>query len=295
MVFQNYALWPHLTVAENVRFGLENQALSNQERDRRLDDALKRVQMHSYRHRYPDQISGGQQQRTALARALAMQPAIILLDEPLSNLDAKLRHEIRAELRELHSELETTMVYVTHDQEDALSLSTRLALVNNGRIEQIGTPEEVYQNPLTTFSAKFLGDANLFPCRIISQGPAPGFVTLESVAHESNSLSLLRWVAKGRLQRPETGKGLGYLCVRPSDLKIQLRDSDRTTDDNSTPATIKSLAYLGARYDIEIETPEGLIFHASVNNTERNELGLRRGLLVTATWRAERCIFIENQ
>jgi ABC-type Fe3+/spermidine/putrescine transport system ATPase subunit len=292
MVFQNYALWPHLTVSENVRFGLENQPLSNHERDQRLKEALDRVQMYEYRHRYPDQISGGQQQRTALARALAMNPAIILLDEPLSNLDAKLRHEIRAELRQLHGELETTMVYVTHDQEDALSLSNRLAIVNRGAIEQVGTPEEVYQDPITIFSAKFLGDANLLPCRVCANTSAEGFLTLESLSYDNKPPLPLTWIAKKRARTSITDGTLGFLCVRPSDLAITV--ADEACGENSVRAKIRSLTYLGAHYDVEFETSGGALFHALVNSTERHELGLKRELTVTASWRAARCGFIEN-
>ena len=147
MVFQHYALWPHMTVAQNVRFGLEVQRLSQDEQRLRMNDALEAVRMLGFEHRYPHELSGGQQQRVALARALALQPRVILMDEPLSNLDARLRDEIRAELLALHRELKLTIIYVTHDQEDALALATRMAILNAGQLVQLGTPQELYRHP----------------------------------------------------------------------------------------------------------------------------------------------------
>jgi ABC-type Fe3+/spermidine/putrescine transport system ATPase subunit len=161
MVFQNYALWPHMTVRQNVSFGLEVQGLTANERDERIDEVLSLVRLTGLEERYPHQISGGQQQRVALARALAIRPLMLLLDEPLSNLDARLRDEIRHELAELHSRLKITTIYVTHDQEDALTLASRIAIFNAGRIEQIGTPREVYERPSSRFVAGFMGDANI--------------------------------------------------------------------------------------------------------------------------------------
>jgi len=163
MVFQNYALWPHMTVRQNISFGLEIQGLSADEKDERIREVLTLVRLTALAERYPHQISGGQQQRVALARALAIRPLMLLLDEPLSNLDARLRDEIRHELAELHSRLKITTIYVTHDQEDALTLASRIAIFNAGRIEQIGTPREVYEQPASRFVAGFMGDANLLP------------------------------------------------------------------------------------------------------------------------------------
>ncbi len=160
MVFQNYALWPHMNVFRNVAYGLDVRRVDGAEKSRRVKDILGLVRMSGLEGRYPGELSGGQQQRVALARALVIEPDVVLLDEPLSNLDAKLRLEMRAEIRRIHDRSPRTFVYVTHDQKEALSMADRVAVMNAGRIVQIGTPEEVYTAPRSLFCAKFLGNAN---------------------------------------------------------------------------------------------------------------------------------------
>jgi iron(III) transport system ATP-binding protein len=160
MVFQNYALWPHLTVAQNVGYGLEIRKTPAAERQRLVGEVLAMVRMAEFGPRRPNQLSGGQQQRVALARALVIQPDVVLLDEPLSNLDAKLRLEMRDEIRRIHQQTGTTTIYVTHDQKEALSLAQRMAVLRNGRIEQVGSPREVYDRPRNRFVAQFIGQAN---------------------------------------------------------------------------------------------------------------------------------------
>ncbi len=163
MVFQDFALWPHMTVAENVAFGLEVQGIDRTARRERVREVLRMVQMESFAERRPTQLSGGQQQRVSIARALAVRPRLLLLDEPLSALDARLREELKGELAALLRETGVTAIYVTHDQSEAFTLASRIALMHEGRIEQIGTPEEVYANPATAFVATFLGVSNLIP------------------------------------------------------------------------------------------------------------------------------------
>ncbi|MCF6158766.1 MAG: ABC transporter ATP-binding protein [wastewater metagenome] len=160
MVFQNYALWPHLTVAENVAYGLDVRKLPTGEKHRRVREMLEVVRMDAYADRMANQLSGGQQQRVALARALVIKPNIVLLDEPLSNLDAKLRLELRDEIKRIHREFNVTMLYVTHDQKESLSLANRLAVLENGRIMQIDTPEKVYRRPVNPFVGAFIGEMN---------------------------------------------------------------------------------------------------------------------------------------
>lgn len=168
MVFQNYALWPHLNVADNVAFGLVEQRVSRSEIKTRVEQALRRVALEGLESRMPGQLSGGQQQRVVLARALVLNPRIVLLDEPLSNLDAKLRLEMREHIESLHAGTGITFVYVTHDQAEALSLADRMAVMNNGTIEAVGSPSELYHAPANRFCALFLGDANLLPGTILS-------------------------------------------------------------------------------------------------------------------------------
>jgi iron(III) transport system ATP-binding protein len=161
MVFQSYALWPHMTVAKNVAFGLEQRRVSRKDIARRVEEALALVGLADYASRRPAQLSGGQQQRVALARTLVIEPEVLLLDEPLSNLDAKLRTDMRAEIRALQRKLKLTAIYVTHDQEEANAIADRLAVLEGGRIQQVGTPLALYDNPANRFVATFLGTANL--------------------------------------------------------------------------------------------------------------------------------------
>ncbi len=163
MVFQNYALWPHLTVAQNVAYGLDVRGVNPTEKRRRVQEALAVVRMDDYADRTPNQLSGGQQQRIALARALVVQPDVLLLDEPLSNLDAKLRLEMRDEIRRIHAQTRLTTIYVTHDQKEALSLANRMAILHHGAIEQIGDPRTVYRHPANRFVADFIGESNWLP------------------------------------------------------------------------------------------------------------------------------------
>src|SRR5437870_5509884 len=160
MVFQNYALWPHMTVGENVIYGLDVRGLSAAEKKQRVAEALAIVQMDKFAHRAPNQLSGGQQQRVALARALVIQPDVLLLDEPLSNLDAKLRLEMREEIRRIHARTRITTIYVTHDQKEALSLADRIAVMREGKVEQIGDPRAIYRSPANCFVADFIGETN---------------------------------------------------------------------------------------------------------------------------------------
>lgn len=181
MVFQSYALWPHMTIAENVAFGLQMRKISKSEIDRRVQKALETVKMEGRAKSKPNQLSGGQQQRIALARALVVEPRCLLLDEPLSNLDAKLRLEMRVEIRRICKEAGLTAVYVTHDQKEALSIADRLAIMRDGIIEQTGTPLEVYRKPANTFVASFIGETNFLP---------PGFFGKSYEAGTSQKLSV---------------------------------------------------------------------------------------------------------
>jgi putative spermidine/putrescine transport system ATP-binding protein len=230
MVFQSYALFPHLSVARNVAFGLERRRLSRAEIDGRVRSALELVRLDpvTFGRRSPRQLSGGQRQRVALARALVLEPPVLLLDEPLGALDRKLRKEMQGELRALNRELGTTFVYVTHDQEEALAMSDRVAVMTEARIEQLGTPVEVYERPRTAFVAGFLGETNVF------EGSSGG-----AVAVRPERMRLLRpgsAVPAGLASRHGEIRDLVYLGDREhaivgvgsgADLRVALRDADR--------------------------------------------------------------------
>jgi iron(III) transport system ATP-binding protein len=174
MCFQSYALWPHLSVAENVRFGLDVRKIERKQQEARVREALELVQMAEYGERKPAELSGGQQQRVAIARAVAVKPSCLLLDEPLSNLDTRLRQQMRGEIRSICRATGLTTLYVTHDQKEALSIADRIALLEAGRVVQVGTPRELYTRPINSFVAEFLGQANLIPGTVLERNPRAG-------------------------------------------------------------------------------------------------------------------------
>jgi iron(III) transport system ATP-binding protein len=228
MVFQNYALWPHMTVAGNVAYGLKVRKVDRSETERRVREALDMVRMSAEAGRYPNELSGGQQQRVALARALVIRPLCLLLDEPLSNLDAKLRLEMRAEIRRIHDETGTTTVYVTHDQKEALSMADRLAVVLKGSIVQIGSPEDVYRAPADDFVAGFIGETNLIPGTVKSSGP--------SGTRIDTALGLIA----ASLSRVAVGRACS-ISIRPEDIDL----SDAPTGENSFAGRVDQYTFLG--------------------------------------------------
>jgi iron(III) transport system ATP-binding protein len=228
MVFQSYALWPHMSVEQNVAYGLEERRLGRAEIERRLGAALETVLMSRYRDRMPNQLSGGQQQRIALARALVIEPDVVLLDEPLSNLDARLRLEMRREISRIHAQTGITMLYVTHDQKEALSMAQRMAVMSMGRIEQVGTPRGIYRRPSNRFVAEFIGEANLIGGTLKSVEGRVGAVATD--------LGELR-AALGA-EPPEVGAPVDCL-VRPECLHLG------AGRENSFPAELVRSTYLG--------------------------------------------------
>ncbi len=234
-VFQNYALFPFMTVADNVAFGLKYVDLSKQEVLRKVGEALDLVRMSDYAKRKPGQLSGGQQQRVALARALVLGPKVLLLDEPLGALDAKLRKVLQVELKALQESIGITFVYVTHDQEEALTMSDRLAVMAAGRVEQMGSPSEVYEHPATAYVADFLGSANVLPIDVV--GPASEGRTLFRLGDH-----LLE--SAGPLMEPGPAK----LVIRPERIHL-----DPTTDPSAAvPVTVVRTIYLGAMTDVVV-------------------------------------------
>ncbi|QOG21097.1 ABC transporter ATP-binding protein [Bradyrhizobium sp. SEMIA] len=206
MVFQSYALFPHMTVAENIAFGLENLKWPRAERESRVKEMLKLVELSHLAQRLPSQLSGGQQQRIALARALAMRPAVLLLDEPFSNLDAQLRVRMREELREVIRGVNVTTLFVTHDQEEALTMSDRIVVMNAGQVEQVGTPGEIYEAPATPFVAKFIGWCSLLQGTVGSDGTFTSTVGLRLAGN---------W-----------GVGPGTAVIRPEQIKLATDGAD---------------------------------------------------------------------
>ena len=180
MVFQNYAIFPNMTVYRNIEYGLKNKKLPKDEIRRRVNEIMETVQITQYADRYPDKLSGGQQQRVALARAIVVQPQVLLMDEPLSNLDAKLRIEMREAIREVQKQIGITTVYVTHDQEEALAISDRIAVMNRGDIQQIETPENIYSRPYNTFVAEFIGHSNRFAGTVLSQKDGKTIIRMQT-------------------------------------------------------------------------------------------------------------------
>jgi ABC-type Fe3+/spermidine/putrescine transport system ATPase subunit len=210
MVFQRYALFPHLNVWDNTAFGLKMRGTPEKERPKRIEETLAMVRLAGLEKRYPHELSGGQQQRVALARALAYRPALLLLDEPLANLDRRLRDEMRIELKRIQKEAGTTMLFVTHDQEEALTLGDRIAVMHEGRLEQVGTPTEVYYQPATRFVASFIGDMNFLRCQVL--GPD---ATAQGTAVRLEVGGAVQSVA-GRFDR---GKRL-VACIRPERVRL---------------------------------------------------------------------------
>ena len=229
MVFQAYALFPNLTVRENIAFGLQMKKTSKKEIEKRVNEVLEMIRLQDTARRYPHQLSGGQQQRIALARALAVQPRVLLLDEPLSALDAEVRVVLRGEIRRIQSELAITTVYVTHDQEEALSISDKVVVMNKGLIEQIGTPEEIYRAPMSRFVATFIGTANQF------LGKASGKNKVLC-----NNVDLLT----GNLKGFEEGQAVVVL-VRPENIQVQA-DEPQQKNWNIVLGTIETITFHGA-------------------------------------------------
>ena len=238
-VFQHFALFKHRTVRQNVAFGLELRKWKREAIKRRVDELLDLVQLKGYGSRFPSQLSGGQRQRVALARALAVQPRVLLLDEPFSALDAKVRKELRAWLRNLHDEMHVTTVIVTHDQEEAMEVADRIVVMNEGRIEQIGTPAEIYDHPATPFVMGFVGAVNVLP-----GGTLPG----------------LAEAADPRTANPDTP-----LFIRPHDVEILSEGQSDTV-----PAQLRRLSHLGRDVQAELVLADGQVITAQIPRERMN-------------------------
>jgi len=250
-VFQSYALFPFLTVYDNVAFGLRNKKLSKEELQKSVRSALDLVKLRAFEKRRPGQLSGGQQQRVALARALVLQPSVLLLDEPLGALDAKLRRSLKVELKALQEQVGITFLYVTHDQEEALTMSDRLAVMRDGKIVQIGSPTQVYEAPADTYVADFLGVSNLMPVDIVSRGPG-------SRAEVRLGESVLA-VDHGGLDAPDHS----HAVIRPERVRIEEFGS---VGPNRVPAMVERLVYLGSATQVHLRLAPGTDIQALLQN-----------------------------
>ncbi|MFJ6657984.1 ABC transporter ATP-binding protein [Streptomyces sp. NPDC091377] len=277
MVFQHYALFPHMTVAKNVAFPLEQRKVPKAEIARRVTEALRMVELEQLADRLPSRLSGGQQQRVALARAVVFNPRVLLMDEPLGALDKKLREQLQGEISRMHRELGITFVFVTHDQEEALALSDRIAVFNEGRIEQVGTPEELYERPATLFVARFIGESNVFTGRCAKPGTLTG---------EGYELALPGRGPEGSGRGP-VPEGEVALVVRPERMRILAPgDPVPPAHNHLDGGTVTEIVYFGAHRKVTVELPSGDRLH--LREPAGQEAPLSVGASARVIWPVER-------
>jgi spermidine/putrescine ABC transporter ATP-binding subunit len=276
MVFQNYALFPHLTVAENVGFALKQRGVDRAERARLVAESLERVHLPGYEHRHPRQLSGGQQQRVALARAIVFRPRLLLMDEPLGALDKQLRENLQLEMRRLHADLGITFIHVTHDQQEALTMSDRVAVMNQGVIAQVGTPEDLYDRPCERFVACFIGESNLLPATV--RGTERDMVILDCAG------TVMRAVAS---RTPSVGDAV-TVAVRPE----RLRWADQMdTAENRIPVTIGEWVFAGDSHRYLCQADAGITLvlkQVSGSTIRRRGFGERADVV----WSVTDCIIV---
>ncbi|RAV08928.1 ABC transporter ATP-binding protein [Mycolicibacterium sp. GF69] len=255
LVFQSYALWPHMTIRQNTEYGLRLRKVARAERGRRADEVMAVMGIDRYADRYPWQLSGGQQQRVALARMLAVNPGVMLLDEPLSNLDSRLRLEMRSELKRIHHDFGSTIVFVTHDQWEAMTLATRIAVMSEGRLQQIGSPIDIYDHPRNRFVAEFLGNP---PINIIE------IVDAESAPHVAAAYAF------GKVRTQGIGAAPGSVGFRPESIRIEGRDEPASGEGLTIDATVFAVLATGGSWTIEVVADDRHLFATtSVNPTCR--------------------------
>jgi ABC-type Fe3+/spermidine/putrescine transport system ATPase subunit len=280
MVFQNFALWPHMTAFENISYGLKLRRIDRAKIADRVGTVLENVKLAGLGDRYPGQLSGGQQQRIALARALVLNPKILLLDEPLSNLDAKVRVQVRQEIRKLQKELGITTMYVTHDQEEALTLSDRIAVINQGKIFQVGPPKALYERPANRFVADFIGINNLIGGTVVVASTEERRLRVKTAVGELSALLDDRF----RIGDP------CIICIRPENAILNGEAADR----NIVKGKINFAAYLGNTLRYDVELAPNVIFKVDVRDPWHHEV-LPIGSAVTITFPASSTIAIVDE
>ncbi|MFT3986081.1 ABC transporter ATP-binding protein [Aestuariivirga sp.] len=279
MVFQSYAVFPHMTVEDNVAYGLRVTGVAADETKRRVAEALEMVKLPHLAKRKPDQMSGGQRQRVALARALVKRPKVLLLDEPLSALDAKLREDMRMELTRLQETVGITFIIVTHDQDEALSMASRIAVMDKGAVQQIATPAELYEQPKNRFVADFIGKVNLIDAKVL----------------QSKGKSIICGTkALGKVELPaEAAAGSDVsIAVRPEKLKISKAEPKGTTL-IKVPGTVRDVAYYGDTSHLVVEAADGLNLQVNVQNDSRGQgAGVERGQALWVHWQPQDSIIL---
>jgi len=283
-VFQNYALFPHLSIFENVAFGLRRQKVPDAEVRKRVTEMLQLVELPGFERRKPTQISGGQAQRVALARALINRPAVLLLDEPLGALDLKLRKQMQVELKRIQQEVGITFIYVTHDQEEAMTMSDRIAVMNRGRYEQLGEPEVLYERPATRFVAGFLGISNLLSGTV--EGNDNGYVRLR-LADQTVI----------RAPRTDTGNDALSVGVRPEKIRLHEADVPAPGGHNALDGTIVDASYLGVSTQYQVEAKGGArltVYEQNVERATRSELW-SPGTRVLMTWLPDHSFLVRDE
>ena len=274
MVFQNYALFPHLTVWENIAYGLRVRKVGRAEMDARIGEMIRSVRLEGLEKRFPSQLSGGQQKRVALARALVISPQILLMDEPLSNLDAKLRVAMREEIRRIQKELGITTIYVTHDQEEAMAVSDRIAILNLGRLEQLGSPAEIYFRPRSRFAADFMGGSNILELRVLSYDDAASTLRAETGG------------ATLSLKAPRPAGERAYLSVRPEWVRLVDESGEDVIE-----GTVESTTFLGALVRYRVKALGGRSITAEVHNPRAEDIR-REGAAVRLRFDPERLVIL---
>ncbi len=283
-VFQSYALFPHLTIFENVAFGLRRRKVKDAEIKARVAEMLKLVELPGYEQRKPTQISGGQAQRVALARALVNRPAVLLLDEPLGALDLKLRRQMQVELKRIQQEVGITFIYVTHDQEEAMTMSDRIAVMNSGHYEQLGDPESLYERPATRFVAGFLGISNLLAGSV--EGTDPSYVTVRLA--DDSRIRAPRGTTDG-----QTAVSVG---VRPEKIRLRQPSEAAPTGHNELSGIVRDASYLGVSTQYQIEARGGVlltVYEQNVERATRAELWAP-GEAVRVTWSPDHSFIVHD-